>query len=99
MTAASERPHKNRAGRLSWLRGLKAQIVLWTVLPLTLVLIGVAFTGVYSHERTMRVLVAERDRAVVLAAAGQVRDLVERRALALQAIAGNPGLQGSDRAA
>ena len=30
-------------------RGLKIQIILWTVLPLTLVLIGVAFTGVYSH--------------------------------------------------
>ena len=45
-------------------RGLRTQIILWTVLPLTLVLIGVAFTGVYSHERAMRLLVQERDQAL-----------------------------------
>ena len=43
-------------------RGLKGQIVLWTILPQTLVLIDVAFTGVYSHERAMRDLVQERER-------------------------------------
>ncbi len=53
------------------LRGLRAQIVLWTILPLTLVLIGVAFTGVYSHEQAMRDLVAERDLALAVVGAAR----------------------------
>ena len=69
------------------LRGLKAQIVLWTVLPLTLVLIGVAFTGVYSHEQSMRALVQERDQALAVVSASQVRDLLGTRVAALEAVA------------
>jgi signal transduction histidine kinase len=81
-------------------RGLKAQIVLWTVLPLTLVLIGVAFTGVYSHEQAMRSLVQERDQALATVAAGQVRQALldrvsdgqEPAQLALQVEAGTVDL-------
>jgi signal transduction histidine kinase len=69
------------------LRGLKIQIVLWTVLPLTLVLIGVAFTGVYSHEQAMRTLVEQRDRALATVSAGQVRELLRDRASALETLA------------
>ncbi|HSJ58224.1 MAG TPA: hypothetical protein VLC95_13655, partial [Anaerolineae bacterium] len=65
-------------------RGLRVQIVLWMVVPLTLVLIGVAFTGVYSHEQAMRELVQERDRALAIVSAGQVRDLVQARVSALE---------------
>ncbi len=68
-------------------RGLKVQIVLWMILPLTLVLIGVAFTGVYSHEQAMRNLVQERDRALAEVSAGQVRALLQERALALGTLA------------
>jgi signal transduction histidine kinase len=68
-------------------RGLKVQIVLWMVLPLTLVLIGVAFTGVYSHEQAMRTLVEERDRALAVVSAGQVGDLLQERVSALEALA------------
>jgi signal transduction histidine kinase len=57
------------------------------VLPLTLVLIGVAFTGVYSHEQAMRTLVQERDRALAEVSAGQVSDLLQLRASALEALA------------
>jgi signal transduction histidine kinase len=78
------------------LRGLRAQIVLWTVLPLTLVLIGVAFTGVYSHERAMRALVDERDRALAVVNAAQVRDLLRVRASALQALAVQEAFQQQD---
>jgi len=66
-------------------------------LPLTLVLIGVAFTGVYSHEQTMRVLVGDRDRALALLTASQVRDLLHERIMALQALAAQPAFQGTDR--
>ena len=75
------------------LRELKVQIVLWTVLPLTLVLIGVAFTGVYSHEQAMQTLVQERDQALAVVSAAQVRDLLRMRGSApdspsLQALLG-----------
>ncbi len=66
-------------------------------MPLTLVLIGVAFTGVYSHEQTMRVLVGDRDRALALLAASQVRDLLHERIMALQTLAAQPAFQGTDR--
>ena len=81
------------------MRGLRVQIILWTVLPLTLVLIGVAFTGVYSHEQTMRVLAGDRDRALALLGASQVRDLLHERIMALQALAAQPAFQGTDRLA
>ena len=68
-------------------RGLSAQIALWTVLPLTLVLIGVAFTGVYSHEQAMRDLVAERDQALATVSASQIADQLAVRAVALQTLA------------
>ena len=86
------------SGLASRLRGLKAQIVLWTVLPLTLVLIGVAFTGVYSHERTMQALVGERDRALAMLSASQVRDLLRGRAEALQALAAEQAFHHQDSA-
>lgn len=68
-------------------------------MPLTLVLIGVAFTGVYSHEQTMRVLVGDRDRALASLAASQVRDLLHERIMALQTLAAQPAFQGADRIA
>jgi hypothetical protein len=79
-------------------RGLKVQIVLWTVLPLTLVLIGVAFTGVYSHEQAMRDLVQERDRALAVVSANQVRDLLEVRTRALEALAAEQAFHHRDQA-
>jgi two-component system sensor histidine kinase UhpB len=80
-------------------RGLKAQIVLWTVLPLTLVLIGVAFTGVYSHEQSMRTLVQERDQALATVSAGQVRDLLQAHAAALNALSSEQAFHHQDQAA
>jgi signal transduction histidine kinase len=71
-------------------RGLRVQIVLWMVLPLTLVLIGVAFTGVYSHEQAMRDLVQERDRALALVSANQVGELLQERVSALETLAVEP---------
>ena len=69
------------------LGGLTVQIVLWTVLPLTLVLIGVAFTGVYSHEQSMRRLVQERDQALAAVSAAQASDVLQARTGALATLA------------
>ncbi len=79
-------------------RGLKIQIILWTVLPLTLVLIGVAFTGVYSHERAMRDLVQERDQALAVVSAAQVADQLRARAWALEALAAEQPFHHEDPA-
>jgi signal transduction histidine kinase len=78
------------------LRGLRVQIILWTVLPLTLVLIGVAFTGVYSHEQAMRTLVEERDEALAVVSAAQVRDLLRGHAAVLRSLAAEQAFHHQD---
>lgn len=47
----------------------------------------------------MRILVGDRDRALASLAAGQVRDLLHQRIMALQALAAQPAFQGADRIA
>jgi signal transduction histidine kinase len=67
---------------LGSLRGLRVQILLWTVLPLTLLLVGVAVIGISTHQRSMRELVEELDaRSARLAAAHLSGGLEERTAL------------------
>ncbi len=78
------------------LRGLRVQMVLWMVLPLTLVLIGVAFTGVYSHEQAMRDLVEDRDQALAAASAGQINDLLRTRVTALRTLAAEQAFHHQD---
>jgi methyl-accepting chemotaxis protein len=58
------------------LRSLRVQLLLWAILPLTLALIGVAFTGVYGHERSMRQMVEERDQLLAQAYAHQVAGIL-----------------------
>jgi signal transduction histidine kinase len=70
----------------SKLRGLQAQIILWTILPLTLLLIGISFTGIYSHQQSMRTLVKERDENLALVYASLISDELSRHQLALQGL-------------
>jgi len=60
--------------RGKWYRRLEVQLWLWAVLPLTLVLVAVTFTGVYSHQHAMRDFVAERDAAMANLYARQIED-------------------------
>ena len=82
---------------LGSLRGLRVQLLLWTVLPLTLVLVAVAVIGISTHQRSMRELVEELDaRLARLAAARLSHGLAERIAL-LEVLASRPGrLSASD---
>jgi signal transduction histidine kinase len=57
-----------------WLRSLHAQLFLWAVLPVTFVIIALAFTGVFAHQRAMRDFVAERDLALARLIAQSVED-------------------------
>jgi len=57
-----------------WLRSLHAQLFLWAVLPVTFVIVALAFTGVYTHQRTMRDFVASRNLALARLTARMVED-------------------------
>ena len=59
---------------LRWFRSLEAQLFLWAVLPVTFVIIALAFTGVYTHQRAMRDFVAARDTDLVRLMARVVED-------------------------
>ena len=60
-------------------RGLRSQILLWTILPLAIVLIGIAALGVNSHQSAMRELVAERDGALAKTVAAEFAELLVNR--------------------
>ncbi|MGD1996202.1 MAG: histidine kinase [Anaerolineae bacterium] len=57
-----------------WFRTLQAQLFLWAVLPVTFIIIALAFTGVYAHQRAMRDFVADRNLTLVRLAARMVED-------------------------
>jgi len=59
---------------LRFLRSLQFQLFLWAVLPVTFVIIALAFTGVYAHQRAMRDFVADRDLSLARLAARIVAD-------------------------
>jgi signal transduction histidine kinase len=72
---------KKRLRKSEVWRGLTVQLFAVTVLPLTLLLLVIAFASVALHERDMRSLVGERDeRAVRSAAAALEAELHHRRA-------------------
>jgi signal transduction histidine kinase len=67
--------------RTPFLRGLTVQLLAVTVLPLTLLLLLIAFGSVSLHQRDMRALVGDRDeRAVQSAAAALASELHHRAA-------------------
>jgi len=67
--------------RAPFLGGLTAQLLAITVLPLTVLLLLIAFGSVSLHQQDMRALVAERDeRAVQSAAAALASELHHRAA-------------------
>lgn len=80
------------------LRGLRVQLLLWTILPLTLLLIGVAFTGIYSHQHSMRALVEDRDLELVRAAAGQLSERLESFHQVLRVLANTREIRDGDAA-
>jgi len=70
-----------KKARTPFLRGLTVQLFVTTVLPLTLLLLVIAFGSIYLHERDMRALVSDRDeRAVQSAAAALESELHHRMA-------------------
>lgn len=66
--------------RASFLRGLTVQVLAITVLPLTLLLLLIAFGSVSLHQKDMRALVGERDERAVQAAAAALASELHHRA-------------------
>ncbi len=56
------------------LRRLQFQLFLWAVLPVTLVIIAVAFTGVFAHQREMRDFVTDRNLSAARLMARSIGD-------------------------
>jgi len=65
-----------------WLHSLQAQLILWAILPVTLVIIGLALTGVYTHEAAMHDFVVERDGVLARLLARQLEDALAEGRLA-----------------
>lgn len=66
--------------RTPFLRGLTVQLLAITVLPLTLLLLLIAFGSVALHQQDMRALVGERDERAVQAAAAALTSELHHRA-------------------
>lgn len=72
---------------MSRLRSLPVQLLLLTVVPLTAILVVVAFGGLSLHQRAMRQMVGERDERATRAAAAAIEEQLRRRTDALQSLA------------
>jgi signal transduction histidine kinase len=63
------------------LRGLRAQLLLWTILPLTVVLMALSIAGVTRHRQAMTRLVEDRDRGLAVAEANHLgREIAQQTA-------------------
>jgi len=85
MTPESTGRAPRRGHRL--LRGLRAQLLLWTILPLAVVLIVLSFAGVTRHRQAMTRLVEDRDRGVAVAEANRLGREVAQQAAVLARLA------------
>jgi signal transduction histidine kinase len=68
-------------------RGLTVQLLVITVLPLTLLLLLIAFGSFSLHQRDMRALVGERDERAVQAAAAALSAELHHRAASISNLA------------
>jgi two-component system sensor histidine kinase UhpB len=76
-----------RKPRAPLLRGLSVQLLAITVLPLTLLLLLIAFGSVSLHQQDMRSLVGERDERAVQSAAAAFASELHHRAASISNLA------------
>jgi two-component system sensor histidine kinase UhpB len=69
------------------LRGVTAQLLLLTVLPLALVLAVISFGSIAMHQQAMRDLVGERDLRAVMTTANALGMTLQRKLAALRELA------------
>src|SRR5215207_5169153 len=78
--------------RSPFLRGLTVQLLAITVLPLTLLVLFIAFGGVSLHQKDMRALVGERDKRAVQSAASALASELHHRAASITSLVALLGL-------
>lgn len=69
------------------LRGLRVQLLLWTIFPLAAALIVLSLAGVTRHRQVMAEMVETRDRSLALAEAHRLEHVIERHAATLSRLA------------
>jgi signal transduction histidine kinase len=70
---------------LSW-RNLTWQLIFVTILPLTGLVLVIAFGSLTVHQKAMRTLVGERDERAVRTAAAALEEQLSHRVIAIQAL-------------
>ncbi|MDQ4075363.1 MAG: histidine kinase [Chloroflexota bacterium] len=78
------------------LTSLRAQAVLWTLLPLTLIFLIVASVGVYAFSEIVSRLVYDRDRELAQISAARLNENMENYAETLQALAEHDFMQSDN---
>jgi signal transduction histidine kinase len=78
------------------LRGLRVQLLLWTILPLTFVLVAVAVIGISTHQRSMREMVEELDARSARLAAAHLSDSLAERSAWLETMTASQALTPGD---
>lgn len=68
-------------------RGLPIQLFIVTILPLTLLVLAIAFGSLLLHQSSMRQLVAQRDERAVRAAASALTEQLKHREAAIRSLA------------
>ena len=71
---------------MRYLRGLRVQILLWTILPLILILVAVSLGSITLHQEAMRDMVAERNAHVASLVAARLDDHIRMRSIALETV-------------
>lgn len=68
-------------------RGLPLQLLFFTILPLTILLLIIAFGSLGLHQRAMRTMVGERDERSTRAAAAAITEQLNHRSAAVRSLA------------
>lgn len=68
-------------------RGFPLQLFVFIILPLTALLVGIAFGSLALHQRAMRTLVGERDERATRAAATAITEQLNHRAATVRSLA------------
>ena len=74
---------------MRFLRGLRVQMLLWTILPLILVLVAVSIGSITLHHKSMREMVAERNAHLAGLAAARIDDQLQMRVTVLKTVLRN----------
>ena len=73
------------------LRGLRVQLLLWTILPLAVVLVILSLAGITRHRQAMNQLVEDRNRGLASAEASRLAREIDGRAALLARRAAQAG--------